>query len=412
MGRLPRFGSKRGSQTSINQLQPAASHSSTTGRNLALDGLRGLAVILVTLSHDNVVALRYGGIAGVTLFFVLSGYLITTLIVTEQRQTGRVALGAFYMRRALRLLPALVVVLVAGTILASVLGTEVAVRGIPTGTDPATGNVVVGALVALFYVANLAIPFGWPIGPFGAFWSLSLEEQYYALWPLLIVGFRRFGARRLIAFALLLAGVSLVLRFRGDPTTVEGYLDSYYLPWTNVWAPLLGSALGLALVEWPRIHLPRWCSWVALAVIVVGISSVLGFRTGWHEHLVPVTLVLKLAAGPVVALFGLLLVLDAATNAVSWRWLTHPVMLFFGRISYALYLWHTVLDHVIGGRLGFSGVRGMVVGLFVTTPLAVGAAMLSGRLVEQPFMRMKKRFERARAPIEDELSAFASPDPQ
>lgn len=162
-----------------------------------LDGLRALAVTLVVLQHtgDFLVSddgpklsggpLFPGGFLGVDLFFVLSGFLITTLLLEEHRDRGRISFTTFYERRALRLLPALGVLLAGTTIWVAVTadGLRAHLRGV---------------LAAVFYVWNLAVAAGVDVGDFGHghLWSLAVEEQFYLVWPLLASGLVLVTARR------------------------------------------------------------------------------------------------------------------------------------------------------------------------------------------------------------------------
>src|SRR4051794_36677121 len=145
----------------------------------ALDGVRAFAVLGVIATHAGFSHLRAGGF-GVYVFFVLSGYLITHLLATEREATGRLSLRRFYARRALRLLPALALLLIASAVWALADGgptAERTLRGIP--------------FVALYVGnwANAASPIGgdYDLGLLGHTWSLSVEEQFYLLWPLALI---------------------------------------------------------------------------------------------------------------------------------------------------------------------------------------------------------------------------------
>jgi peptidoglycan/LPS O-acetylase OafA/YrhL len=349
-------------------------------RNSALDGYRGVAVLLVTVSHSSVPIVRYGGGAGVTLFFVLSGYLITSLLVAEHTRAHTISLGSFYTRRGLRLLPALVVALAGGTLLAIAFGAAV-------------GRTLTAAGASLFYVNNIAHTIDVGTHPFGNLWSLSLEEQYYLLWPAFLLVALRMPRNRVVGLTLALALVSVVWRFALPITTREGYENASYLPQTTVFAILFGSAVALALSGgWqPRMHplAPR------LAFVgLLATSSLLGLRTGFYEKATGTTYVMRLTAPTIAAVLGVVLIIDAVTTRHMWRWISHPVLLFFGTISYALYLWHGILDHILGQEFGSSGVRGFFVGSTAAVS-AVVVAMLSFRYVERPFLTAKRRFERA-----------------
>lgn len=355
------------------------------GRVPGLDGLRGLAVLLVVLAHANIPIVRYGGIAGVALFFVLSGFLITTLLVRERRRFGHVSLRSFYARRALRLLPALVVAIAGGVVLA-----------IAVGSDPVT--MAKDGLASLFYLGNFRDQLGLYGGPFAHLWTLAMEEQFYLLWPLVIVATGSWRRADVARVALAIAGISLVVRFGVGIDQRPGYRIAYYSPQTNVYGLLLGSAAALWISQRRRrVEFPSWFWWGSL-VMYLGVATVPGMKNGLREINDSSTLVTRIAAGPAAAVFGLGLVLAVATsNPALPGWLTSRVMLFLGNISYGLYLWHEILDWTIGHKLGSTGLRGLAVGS-CSAVLAVGAAVLSKRYVEDPFLRRKQRFERTALP--------------
>ena len=355
------------------------------GRVPGLDGLRGLAVLLVVLAHANIPIVRYGGIAGVALFFVLSGFLITTLLVRERRRFGHVSLRSFYARRALRLLPALVVAIAGGVVLA-----------VAVGSDPVT--MAKDGLASLFYLGNFRDQLGLYGGPFAHLWTLAMEEQFYLLWPLVIVATGSWRRADVARVALAIAGISLVVRFGVGIDQRPGYRIAYYSPQTNVYGLLLGSAAALWISQRRRrVEFPSWFWWGSL-VMYLGVATVPGMKNGLREINDSSTLVTRIAAGPAAAVFGLGLVLAVATsNPALPGWLTSRVMLFLGNISYGLYLWHEILDWTIGHKLGSTGLRGLAVGS-CSAVLAVGAAVLSKRYVEDPFLRRKQRFERTALP--------------
>jgi peptidoglycan/LPS O-acetylase OafA/YrhL len=368
--------------------QPDASQ----GRNRSLDGLRGIAILLVVTSHANNPFVRFGGTAGVTLFFVLSGYLITSLLVDEQRRTCTISLHRFYARRARRLLPALILAIGGGVILAIAFG-------------EAPGKTLTAAGLSLFYAGNLWPVLGVDLNPFGQLWSLALEEQYYLLWPILLLFLGRMRTGWLIGIVLALTCGSLAIRFGGPITTAAGYDRAYYLPQSSVWAILTGSVIALVLHYRPQLKLPIW-TWHVGLVGLLFVTTVLGMRTGLHEEASGLTRVIRLAAGPLASVFSVLLVTNCAISGAPRAWLIHPVLLYFGGISYALYLWHGIIDHALGDTFGSTGLRGLAVGT-ISAVLAVGVATASGRWIEAPFMRTKARLER-RWRQEAALSANAS----
>ena len=340
------------------------------GRVLALDGVRGLAVLLVTVSHAGFPLLKLGAPVGVTLFFVLSGYLITGLLLDEHSTRGWVDLRRFYRHRALRLLPALFLLLAIWVPLALAVGRS--------GTDVAHDG-----LAALFYVGNVT---SWKVGDLAHTWSLSLEEQFYLIWPaVMLVTLRRGNRRAVMAVATGGAVVSLGFRFLAfDWHTSTGYANAYYLPHTTAWALLAGVLLAAAVREWPALRAPRHA--VAISVVaLLAASSVLGM-TGGVVHS-GANYGPRLVAGPIAAVFAVLLILGVTTRKAP-GWSVHPVTVFFGAISYGLYLWHGTLIGLVESVTGSGDFLHLVVGAGCAV-VATAGAWASYRWVETPFLRLK-----------------------
>ena len=208
----------------------------------ALDGLRGLAVVAVVIFHAG--HLR-GGYLGVDLFFVLSGFLITSLLLREHTTTGRIGLIGFWARRARRLLPALAVMLLGVALFAATIAT-------PREIETLRGDV----WATIGYVANWrAITSGhdyWALfrspSPLEHTWSLAIEEQFYLLWPLVIVGLAAFGrntlSRRVIGLSLFGAtGSWLIMQLTYDTANTA---RAYYGTDARAGALLIGAAIGAA----------------------------------------------------------------------------------------------------------------------------------------------------------------------
>ena len=335
----------------------------------ALDGLRALAVAAVMLFHGGVGVLR-GGFLGVDAFFVLSGYLITSLLLAERAETGRIRLGAFWGRRARRLLPALLVVLVAVAVAGRYLLPDVEVRLL-------RGD----AFAALFYVANwrmiyrgsdyftqTAAP-----SPLQHTWSLGIEEQFYWLWPLIVLVLLAFAARRVL-FAVCATGVvasALAAAALYQPDNVN---RAYFGTDTRAQALLIGCALA-------TIPLTRGRRWLA----VLALAGTLG--TAWLWTHADGTDAWLYRGGFTAAALAVAVVLAHAVASprgpTAWV-LALPPLVWLGRISYGLYLWHWPLfQFVTAERTGLSGpaLLGMRCGL------TVAVATVSFYAIEQPIRR-------------------------
>ena len=162
-----------------------------------LDGVRALAILFVLIHHGQLLPLgpgSAGGTVGVTTLFVLSGYLITALLVGELEATGRVSRGAFYLRRARRLLPAFTVVVIASAVILVAVDRPLLA--------------LLSSLGAASLVGNWLLAGGFPLGPLAHSWFLAVEAQFYLVWPLLIVALLSRLGRWPLASLLTLAAVS------------------------------------------------------------------------------------------------------------------------------------------------------------------------------------------------------------
>ncbi|MDN4162307.1 acyltransferase family protein [Nocardioides abyssi] len=335
-----------------------------TGRTAAriegIDLLRGLAVGLVVLRHAFPDVFPGAGVVGVVVFFALSGHLITGLLVDEVGRTGRIDLRRFYLRRARRLVPPLLV-LVAGVVLVT-LALD------PIGDRDRLGDTV---LVALTWTADL--PLGDPSDATFHLWTLALEEQFYLVWPallLLAVPRRRTGLLLVAAAgACLLACVATVVWLREDPDL------AYALPTSWAVCFVVGAASRLHA---DRLRLPSWTVPAALAGL--GVLAVVPLRGHALTYL---------AGGPAIALL-------TAVVLSSWRtWSTvdspalRPLVLL-GTVSYAAYLWNYPLTVWLRPHTDLAGPLAAVLTLL--------AAALSWRYVEAPLQR-RDRAARARTAV-------------
>lgn len=338
----------------------------------ALDGLRGLAVAGVLAYHAGWAGAR-GGFLGVSLFFTLSGYLICTLLVHERRATGAVDLGRFWARRARRLLPAALVALGLAVLVAT------------SGEVGPTGELRGDVLAALGYVANWRFvldgasygELGQAPSPVQHFWSLAIEEQFYVLFPFVVVlAGRRLGA---VLSAALVASIGALVLVQGDPTR------AYYGTDTRGAEVLVGALLAMWVLRRPVPgRLVALAGPVALALVLWSWAVV--------EHGDP-----RLYAGGLLAHAVLVAVVVRActTDGVVPTLLAAPPLRWMGRISYGAYLYHWPLF------LWLTPERTLLDGAplaALRVGLSLGAAELSYRILEEP-IRSGRRLVPVRARV-------------
>ncbi len=380
----------------MTHIQLPRAASSTAGRRPyvpALDGLRGIAILGVLLFHTGHLS---GGFLGVDLFFALSGYLITDLLLREIEATGALSLGAFWGRRIRRLLPALVTMLASVTVLVWAVGPSDIVR-----TTLADGPWVQLNLVNWHLLAESASywdRFG-SDRVFEHLWSIAVEEQFYLVWPVIVLIVARCGqrpdvGRRVAVTAAVASAVSLVLMVAlvdpADPTRVYTGTD------TRAFSLLLGAVVATPPVRAvPARAAGRWAGAVsallaagigAMWLLVDGVDSSGLFTGGLFAHSLAaallVGLVVRAPRGPVATVLARL----------PLRWL--------GLISYSLYLWHWPVFVLLSPqRTGLGGWSWTL----VVCAVSIGLAALSKYLVEDP-IRFRAEWARGRGG----LLAFAA----
>ncbi len=341
------------------------------GYRPALDGIRAVAVLMVMLEHFGLPGLP-GGFLGVDVFFVLSGFLITTLLLEEREATGGIRLDNFYARRALRLFPAVFTLLLC------------ALPFVPIGF----------VLCAAFYVANWPIAVGWVrSSPISHLWSLGVEEQFYLVWPVTLAILLRLGASRRVVLAgvATLAAASAafkVLAWRSPASWVrlfhgtDGRADALFV----------GCLLGLAMV-WrllPETRAFRLAARIAAVPAIVCLGALSATQTAQSSFLYRgggLTLV-ALSVGVL-----LLQTLIAPARAVSAVLESGP-MVGIGRISYGLYLWHHPIAWISLPWL--LGVESPVPTFLLRMALSFAAAGICYAVIERPLLRMKRRFSGSR----------------
>ena len=350
--------------------------SSRLGYLPGLDGLRAISVVAVVAYHLEQ-SWAIGGYLGVEVFFLVSGYLITLLLLDEHRVAGRVDRPAFWLRRARRLLPA-VIVLIAGVLTwcALVLGSEALHRFRGEG------------LASLLYVQNwhsiitdepYFVSSGRP-SPFRHLWSLAIEEQFYLLWPLLLpASLRRHGRRRTAQLAV--AGAAASVWLMAATADIAAPERAYYGTDTRAFGILLGCALAFAWRP-DRFHATvRPAARCTLLLAGTGALVVLGRQFAQRDEFDPWTFPWGFLVVDVAAL--VLIVSCTHPASVLGRAAGCRPLAALGRRSYSLYLWHwpVLVFTRPGVDWGLEGGAGLVARLAIIAVLAE----LSYRFVEAPF---------------------------
>jgi len=350
-----------------------------------LDGLRALAIVGVLVYHLDAAWLP-GGFLGVDVFFVVSGFLITTLLVREHRRTGRVALSQFWVRRARRLLPALVLCVVTSVLIARAVSADLLVD---------VGRQMVGALT--FSTNWLGITAGSSYfdqtAPqlFMNFWSLAVEEQFYLLWPLITLGLLALSSRVRVGAAVAIGGGSALLMAllyvpEADATRV------YYGTDTHVVGLMAGAALAFAWAS-PRLARfvtpSRWGRFGALAGPVALLVLVTEMVLLDEQH--PLTFRGGIALASISTAVLVMAVIDPAPAASGGptalqRISRHPAATWVGARSYSIYLWHwPVILLVALDNPSAPGTLSHVLTRVWCVVVTVALADLTYRFVEGPF---------------------------
>jgi peptidoglycan/LPS O-acetylase OafA/YrhL len=342
-----------------------------------VEGLRAVAVLLVVLYHANVAHLT-GGYVGVDVFFVISGFVITGLLLRERQRSGRTSIIDFYARRCRRILPAATVV-----ILATVLATY-AVLGVVTGNATADDGRWAAAFLANFHFESIGTNYltaSRPPSPLQNYWSLSVEEQFYLVYPtlfLLVAGAKRLATFR-VRIAVALVVVIVASYWLSVAQTASNPSLAYFSPLTRAWELALGALVAVG-TTWLR-RLPRPA---AAALTWGGLAAVLAAGFAFDaETAYPGSLVAIPVVGAALILAGGAAVPSAGAESLLG---TRPFQ-WFGRRSYSLYLWHWPLLIIAAERVGKTSLPVGESLLLVLVAVVISAA--SYRLVENPLRHLR-----------------------
>jgi peptidoglycan/LPS O-acetylase OafA/YrhL len=376
---------------------PNAAHADTRpsgvtdGRRPDIQGLRTVAVVIVILDH--LLGWPSGGFVGVDVFFVISGYLITGLLLREHERTGTISFSGFYRRRIKRILPAATLVL-GVTVAASFV---VFTRG--RAVDTAWDSVWAFFFSSNWHTAAIGTDYFQAAGatsPLQHYWSLSVEEQFYFVWPwvmllIFVIGGRRAAwdrhrSRRVIG--IVMVGIVVASFVWALWETNHAPTWAYFSTFSRVWELGIGALLAAFATTAarlpPRLRPPlAWLGLGGIAASAFLVSSDSGFPAPWA----------------VLPVLSTALVIVAGERTQRWLWpLTNPLSVYVGNISFSLYLWHFPVI-VVGGAVLGQGALGYAAAAVVTVSLS----LLSYHLVEDPIRQSAWLEKRPRAPRQREL---------
>lgn len=336
--------------------------AASLGYRPGLTGIRGVAAMMVLLYHTFGFSngLFLGGYLGVDVFFVLSGYLITSILATELQRRHSISLVRFYWHRALRLLPALFL---------CIAFTQVAiVTFAPAPQRAATINQIWPSVT---YWQNWNIIWrGYPVnGMLANTWTLSVEEQFYILWPtLLFVGLRLMRRTTFAYLCLICGAIGLMFNAYFMTQGKNGEVFAYYSTVTHSWGLLLGSALALLRLE----HIPLTVN--RLTAMAATIIAALLVFVGVSQS----------AAIFLMSLISAIIILWI-TQQNEESWLSSRICVWLGEISYGMYLWQLPVVMLLQAVIKPGPVL-----FVVATTITLPTVYLSYRFVELPILQLKR----------------------
>jgi peptidoglycan/LPS O-acetylase OafA/YrhL len=340
-------------------------HAFRLGHRPELDGLRGIAILLV-LAHHAGVPFIHGAHIGVDIFFVLSGFLITALLWQEYEKHGSISLKNFYIRRLLRLTPALALML--GALGFYALATKSGHELVKSGKA-----IVYSAL----YLSDFALAFDFAtLGSLEHTWSLAIEEHFYLLYPLALVLLLRKKLSRETIFALL-CGLVIATPIHRALLWGETFKEInrvFYGFDTRADGLLVGCLLGL-VASWGRLPSVKWFLALSAAITLSFTAVFVSWDSAFYAYGLPL---INLSTALVLAF--------VLTSRPAW--LANQTIAWVGTISYGLYLWHYPVFILVRERVTDSPWGILVLGSFVS----FSCAALSYYLLEKPCLKLKVRF--------------------
>lgn len=339
----------------------------TPTRRGDIEGMRAIAVALVVVYHTGATWLG-GGFVGVDVFFVISGYLITKLLIDEADHFGSISLRNFWARRMRRLLPMSLVVVIATVAFGVFMLEPGRLREL---TTVALGAIGFSTNFVLYYTSSEYLLGVTPPSPLQHYWSLAVEEQFYLLWPLVVVAVMKIGRKQWKNALLVVVAVaflaSLVTSIIMTPVNPGG---GYYLPQARFWEILMGAGLALAGTRVERIdsRVRAVGGWLGL-ILIIGAALIFDNSTTFP------------GSAALVPVLGAALVLSAGgTRGGPHTVLSVGPLQRVGAWSYSLYLWHWPIFVLVEAEFGTP----TVIGWIALVAFSVGLSALTYARIENP----------------------------
>lgn len=366
-----------------------------------LTGLRFLAAFTVIICHveefkaiwgireTNILDLHFFSLMGelaVTFFFVLSGFLITYLLLVEKEKTGTIAMKQFYMRRVLRIFPLYYLIIFLGLFVFP----QIEILDFPEWTDQIDGNFWIKVLMYTFFLSNLAIASIFPIPYVVHVWSIGVEEQFYLLWPFLVKHFKK-------TFRLLVWIIIIYLVFAKGFMYLNDFhqganrlyqVAADFLKYTRIDCMAIGGIGGYAIY----LNRTGFLNFIYQKSFQVGLYILIllliftQVEFGYFTH-------------EIYAILFCLVILNIGTNKNTFFQFEHPAFKYLGKISYGLYMYNylcvrlamIVVQYFYGENV-LLGLVGNVLLYILSITFTIGLSALSYEYFEKPFLRLKHRF--------------------
>ncbi len=342
------------------------------------DGLRGLAVLAVLVFHGSY-GYFMGGFLGVDLFFIVSGYLITSLLFEEHQSTGRISFTKFYARRGLRLVPALLL----GILVANILW--------PVTKMAPTNDQAIATLGALFYSTNFI--FDTITGNMSHLWSLSVEEHFYFVWPFVmayfIVGVKPSARIRFLIVLLVAVTIFRIVSFIYEGEWVYGifWVGPYEFTLCRVDCILLGALLYFYLSHRQFDHTAYnthrdyvWFITCLIVFIILGLTLSL-YNPYWRS------------GGFILTNFFCLAVVFLVIRNPDHPIFSNKVLVWVGKRSYGIYIYHFPIFLAMEELRVAHSMRNFVLVSLLRWVVSIGFAALSYEFIEKPILHFKRRYQ-------------------